>query len=501
MTSQPIGYTVCCSYRWTFAIVAAIIAIGAAAWRTRLVAGRNHSYPAIRQPPAAYEAVFTGGLKRKMLSDSVPLYSVEKFLSEKECAEIIALARPRLERSEMMLTDAAALQAGWQRALVLCLAEMADHRVLSLPSSRCDPLVRRSFSHPTMTLADAAALMQAASVDRDRDGEISRVELTTSLQDQRAALSAVTAFFMERPELRLRHSQTAWLDHIPEASALRKSLADRLSLVSSNNFTVEAGWDIGAAPSDDMLSELRISGRRNRAVAQLQFQVVRYPPGGHYTCHLDSGRDSARRRLLTLVAFLQAPEAGGSLTFPLTSSQQQENVRQTGQVASSGSSGKDVKKEIAHGDDAGERALKQWLRGEEPSGFVTAATRRAAMESATGSVLDDGSDVTLVEHFLRKANSREMATAASMSDKLAGCWEFGMLVPPPKSSPPAQAMERGTHILPEPGRAVMWYNHRFSSRRGGFLMNEDHAESLHCGCVARGSGEKWILNVWPTYGG
>ena len=138
-----------------------------------------------------------------------------------------------------MLTDAA-IVTGRLAEIVLCLAEMADHRVLSLPSSRCDPLVRRSFSHPTMTLADAAALMRSI-LDRDRDGEIS----SGLVQDQRAALSAVTAFFMERPELRLRHSQTAWLDHIPEASALRKSLADRLSLRATR---LQAGWDI-AAPS------------------------------------------------------------------------------------------------------------------------------------------------------------------------------------------------------------------------------------------------------------
>lgn len=489
---------------WCCLIAAvAVIPLGSIIVAALLRMRKSKPLPAIRPP--IYTDDELGGMKRKLHSTSTPLYTVDEFLSAQERAHIIEVARPHLKRSAMALSDDKALKAGWQRALVLCLAEMVDHRVRSLPSSQCAPLLRRALSHPTVTLADAAALLAAASVDRDMDELLSQAELTDALRSQQEGsprgFAAVAAFFDARPRLHLRYSETAWLEEVPGSAALRGTLAHRLSALTGDNFT-DATW----------------SG----SSAQLNFQVVRYLAGGHYACHLDSGPLVAQRRILTLVAFLEGPEEsggdGGALVFPFArrlGHGQPPGAAAAGPVGSSADETRrhpllsqlkdgggrargastdavtdadaDVKTTRPAGEDPGKHALGQWLRGIEPTGFSPAS-------SGNGSAGDRAD--TLVRHFLRKADAAEMATAASMSDDLTACWAMAPQAQGPQEILSRQDEEWGVHIAPEPGRAVLWYNHRFGDRR--FFINEEHAEALHCGCTVR-AGEKWILNIWPTF--
>ena len=225
-----------CSGFLLAAVVAAASILAAVYWNFR----RSRTLPTIRPPPAFHEAQLPNGLDRKLISAQVPLYSIGGFLSVTERSQIIALARPLLQPSATGLSDRRALQAGWRRSLVLCLAELTDHRLSLLPVDRCVPLVRRSFSHPTMSVLDASALLDAGRVDKDRDGFLSKPELTRALSEPEQALEAVARVFQERPNVRLRQSETAWLDAIPQATALRVALAQRLSLASGTNFTY---WD------------------------------------------------------------------------------------------------------------------------------------------------------------------------------------------------------------------------------------------------------------------
>ncbi|KAL1529563.1 hypothetical protein AB1Y20_000507 [Prymnesium parvum] len=392
--------------------------------------------PPSAPPPPHHDAEGPASLRLTLLSSSVPIVEIDALLSAAERQQLVATARPSLRPSTTALPDRAALRLGWQRTLVLCLARLADSRRGALPLSHFGVLVRHGFSLPTMSAPDGAELLATASVDADADGALSAAELTLAQQQQPRAVESLLAFFSRRPALVLRGSETAWLNEIPAAAGLMRELAARLERVSAYNFS---SW-------------------------QLQYQVVRYRAGGHYLCHLDSGVTFAQRRPLTLLVVLQAPEAGGRLAFPFARRGEAAGPLLHPRLRPPATS--------KHQPGAGERALQGWMSG-EPLAF-------------------DGS---LLEYFLGGAgvHAQELASAASMSEPLAHCWDASMDAPPP------QALEDwGVHVEPMEGRGILWHNHAYHSGNASWSMEEDHFESLHCGCSVGGSKEKWILNVWPT---
>ena len=256
--------------------------------------------------------------------------------------------------------------------------------------------------------------------------------------------------------------------------------------------------------------------------------MVRYTADGHYACHLDSGRDSRRRRPLTIVAVLQAPDRGGALAFPFAQPVDDGGPREPsggGAGAAAAGGGVDEASSEAHpllmasrrAATSASSAASRNAAGPTSRGSAGARGSGAAERALHAWVRGEATDFpgSLVRHYEERA-AEQTLVAASMSDELRDtCWSvsadgsdrlggdrlaaMGGATPGGAGAVARRGRPWGVQLAAERGQAALWYNHRLDARAGGWRMNEDHLEATHCGCTVHGATDKWILNVWPTY--
>ena len=459
----------------------------------------------------------------QLLAPSVPLFVTlgSSLLPEAQRTEAMRLAQPHLQPSGTLDAVTEQLRGGWRRALILCLAKLADEGVEAKDGASLAPLMRQGLNLPTLLRADDLSML-AALVDADRDSLLSHTELISALfEHEDLHVRSLANWLRGRPELAMRFSESVFLGKLPNARALVTNWTHRV------NAFLRAQHEFGPDWPD----------------TSLQFQVVRYPAWGHYACHLDSSASFGLRRPWSLAVFLQAPTRGGELIFPLagrtapapaTGGAAAEGVQPSEVPATRtevGLSGPSTHHSPAAGaDDDGPPTLGSLLLSEEEEELVMDARseRASVMQMLQGGPTPTG----LVPRLLASTYAQSLP-AVSMHDSLISCWAANAsrhkAADPAPAHPTARASSVRTHgsdasgvwVAAEAGVGVLWHNHRTIRGAAGedgvaahaWEYGTDHLPSLHCGCSSvpfeaegkdssnpgiAASSHKWMLNVWPT---
>ena len=239
---------------------------------TRFVAEKKKSVPPRRLPPAAHRVsrrrgsspseppvespLGAPGASAQLLSESPLMFVFDDFLSERECEDLMALARPDLRRSRV--TDGK-------------LSEGRTSSSTFLTGSRQD--------HPAVKVVERRILRAAASVGR--------------IVASRSA----------------RRTTDRFDDLFTAANGARRS-------DTANEREATRGADAAAAGGGGGSAGGATSGRHpSPLVGAEPMQVVRYDRGEMYTAHYDN-KQGCVRRAATFMLYLRDVEAGGATHFP-----------------------------------------------------------------------------------------------------------------------------------------------------------------------------------------
>eukprot|EP00112_Aurelia_sp_Birch-Aquarium-sp1_P008117 Seg1891.3 transcript_id=Seg1891.3/GoldUCD/mRNA.D3Y31 product="Transmembrane prolyl 4-hydroxylase" protein_id=Seg1891.3/GoldUCD/D3Y31 len=245
----------------------------------------------------------------KALSLKPPIFEFKDFLSSEECDRLIELAQENgLETSRTLGDDE---ESDIERFLDLQKFDKWDKdKNGSIEVSEVRWILEQIFDFDYGE-PEVAALLHRMDMDQDNDGFVSKEEFSKVDFNNTAErfIKFINKIKEERPSTKGRFSEQTFLKNVVDPLLLK--LRQRLSWIT--------GLPLDLVENSEDL------------------QVVKYVPGGHYNCHLDSeeimreskncchipnGPDDDSEecqlcRYMTILYFLNDVQEGGETAFPL----------------------------------------------------------------------------------------------------------------------------------------------------------------------------------------
>eukprot|EP00794_Sanderia_malayensis_P001426 gene1426-1575_t len=251
----------------------------------------------------------------KTLSRRPPVFEVNNFLSHKECDYMVNLAeRQGLSTSVTIGEDDNILglvpeeyENATQTDFISDAFKVWDVNKNGEIDMAEAKLYLEHHVGFDIDVANVTKLMQVSNVDSNQDGLISKAEFEQidSTNESSLLLKNINRIKEIWPESKSRHSQQVFIDHTKD-SVLRNYQQRLVELTRLPSAMVKSSEDL---------------------------QIVKYEPGGHYNCHLDSmevfkdsktcchireaPQDCQICRFMTVLYFLNDVELGGETAFPI----------------------------------------------------------------------------------------------------------------------------------------------------------------------------------------